>query len=199
MTHWTDALVRLKACRDAVDWSRKQPDPATAWRECKRGDWMLWLLGKLEHSEPWSDERKRLVRCAVECAAEAEPYEGDGEAWRATAECRRVALAWTRGEATREDVIAARNAAVEATAGNAAGFAAAYAADAADAAAYAVATANADANAAADAAANVATTVATYAAYAAFDVAERDYVLARCADIVRLHYPDLPAIKGGDR
>jgi hypothetical protein len=160
---------------------------------------MLWLLGRTNRSEPWSAGRKRLVRCAVECAAEAEPYEGDGEAGRMAALCRRTVFLWTRGEATCGDVIAARDAAVEATAATAAANAAA------NAAAYA---ANAAAYAAADATAAAAAAHAANAAYAASEAAcddaatantDRNRVLARCADIVRRHYPDPPAIDGCDR
>jgi hypothetical protein len=205
MTHWTDALVKLKACHGAVEWSSTQPDLATAWRECQRGDWMLWLLGKIDRSEPWSDERKPLVQCAVECAAEAEPYEGDDKAGQMVATCRRVALAWTRGEATREDVIAARYAAVAASSAvyAASGYAAVYA-DAAYAAFYAAfyaaAAAGGGAFTAAAYAAAYAADAAANAAYAADAAAansadaERDCVLARCADIVRAHYPDPLAI-----
>jgi hypothetical protein len=191
MTHWTDALVRMGACREAIEWSCTQPDLSTAWRECRRGDWMLWLLGKIDRSEPWSEGRKRIVRCAVECAAEAEPYEGDGDAGRAAAECRRAVLAWIRGEATCEDVVEAREAASVAAA--AAASSAAYAASSACVAAgdTAASTAADAAVYAADAAANAAAADAAYA--------ERDRVLVRCADIVRAHYPDPPAIKGGDR
>jgi hypothetical protein len=194
MTHWTDALVKLKACHDAVEWASTQPDLATAWRECKRGDWMLWLLGKLEHSDPWSEGRKRFVRCAVECAAEAEPYEGSGATGRMAARCRRAVLAWTRGEATSEDVINAQDAAWAAA--NAASYAAADAA-----CVYAVDAADAAATAAADAAydAAYAASDAAYAADEKHDVDVRYRILARCADIVRSHYPDPPAIKGGDR
>jgi hypothetical protein len=155
---------------------------------------MLWLLGKLEHSEPWSDARKPLARCAVECAAEAEPYEGDGEAGRMAALCRRTVFLWTRGEATRGDVIAARDAAVNAVASDDAFTAAANAADAAayaaDAAAYATDAAYAACAAYTGAAAGNA---AAYAARTACATTEHDRILARCADIVRSHYPEPPA------
>jgi hypothetical protein len=145
---------------------------------------MLWILGRLDQSRPWSDGRKRLIRCAVECAEEAAPYEGNSEAGRMAALCRQTVYLWTRGEATRDDVIEAREAA------------AVYMYSVDIAVAYAASAASAAANVA-DASATAA--VAAYAAYAAFDAAERDRVLARCADIVRSHYPDPPAIKGGDR
>jgi hypothetical protein len=200
--HWTDALIKLEACYAAVEWASTKPDLATAWRECKRGDWMLWLLGKTDRSEPWSEGRKPLVRCALECAAEAAPYEGDGEAGRAAAECRRTVLAWTRGEATREEVNAARGAA--ANAANAANaYSAVYAAYAAYGAAYAAYGAAANAVFAATYAADAyaegvyETTYSVASAGTDTAYADHDRVLARCADIVREHYPDPPAIDVG--
>jgi hypothetical protein len=46
MTHWTDELVRWKACNDAVQWARAYPTMQAAWDACERADWMLWLMGR---------------------------------------------------------------------------------------------------------------------------------------------------------
>ena len=40
--HWTDALAG-DACAEARAWASTQPDLPTAWAECPRGDWMIWL------------------------------------------------------------------------------------------------------------------------------------------------------------
>ena len=74
VSHWTSALRNLRACREAVAWCETQPDLATAWATCESGDWLLWLVGRTTTSAPWSEERKPLVRCAVECAALARPH-----------------------------------------------------------------------------------------------------------------------------
>ena len=63
--HWSEKLVALNACTDAVAWARKQASAAIAWKECRHGDWMLWLIGRTEAGEPWSDARKPLVACAA--------------------------------------------------------------------------------------------------------------------------------------
>ena len=42
---WIDELKRLHACGEAVDWAKRYADPADAWAECERGDWMLWIAG----------------------------------------------------------------------------------------------------------------------------------------------------------
>lgn len=68
----SDKLKRLHACADAQVWIDTQPDEATAWQACDRGDWMLWLIGK-QSGPPESDGRKKLVLCACECARLALP------------------------------------------------------------------------------------------------------------------------------
>lgn len=55
-------LLAMRACPDAVQWARGYTNDAAAWRECQRGDWMLWLLARL------NVDRKRLVLAACECA-----------------------------------------------------------------------------------------------------------------------------------
>src|SRR3990167_4751259 len=65
--HWSDRLVALGACLEAVAWARTQPDLPTAWQRCENGAWMLWLAGKLA-GEPWSDARRPLVLAACGCA-----------------------------------------------------------------------------------------------------------------------------------
>ena len=141
--HWSEALPS-NVCHEALTWARNQPSATVAWRNCKRGDWMLWLLGKLS-GDPDSDSRKKSVLAACACARLALPYVKKGE------ERPRIAIetaeAWVKGELgiTREQV---------------------------NAAAYAV---YAAANAAANAAARVS-------------------LLAKCADIVRQHYPEPPKL-----
>jgi Imm-5 like putative immunity protein len=150
--HWSTQLPR-DACREAVEWARKQPSYAKAWRTCKRADWLLWLAGHLCKDEA---TRKTIVLAACACARTALQYvpKGDTRPLKAI----ETAEAWCRGEATIEQVWEARRdtyaaaAAAAAYAADAAAYAAA-AADAADAAAYAAAAADAAAYAA-DAAAS---------------------------------------------
>ena len=47
MNHWTEKLEALNACALAVKWCRTQPDLPTAWTNCKRPDWMLWLAARI--------------------------------------------------------------------------------------------------------------------------------------------------------
>lgn len=57
--HWSDRLVSIGACSDAVAWAKTQPTFRRAWLACDRGDWMLWLLDK--NGLP----RERLVSIAL--------------------------------------------------------------------------------------------------------------------------------------
>ena len=52
-------LTRLEACSEAQTWAATQPDPQTAWANCKRSDWMLWLL--LRTTLDQDDPRLRLM------------------------------------------------------------------------------------------------------------------------------------------
>jgi len=157
-----DILTKLGACPEAVKWAGRKTHKK-AWGTCQRGDWLLWIAGKL------NVDRKLLVLAACGCARTALKYIPAGE------DRPRIAIetaeAWTRGEATIDQVRTAAHAA--AAYADAADAAAAYAADAAYAAA-------ADAADAADAA----------AAYAA-DAADAAYAAARkdIADIVRKIIP----------
>jgi hypothetical protein len=180
----TTKLEKLNACSSALRWVSEQKNQQQAWDDCKRGDWMLWLLGKLS-GEPESKKRKKLVLTACECARLSLHLVEDGE------ERPRIAIEtaekWTRGKATIDEVIKAAYASAAAAA--AYDSAAAYAAaDAAYAAAYAAYDAADAASAAADAAA-----AAAYASAAAAAVM-RTTTLQQCADIVRKHYPKVPRL-----
>ncbi len=195
--HWSDTLAPLSPCAEAMTYLQTQPDAVTAWNQCERGDWMLWLAGKYA-GPPEGEGRKGLVLAACACARLALPhftklYPHDGRVLA----CIETAERWARGEATLAELRQARSAADDAADAAAAADAAyaadaaAYAAAAADAAAYTAAAAAAyaaDADAAdADAAAYV-----DAAADAADADAARKKALAACADCVRRFYPIPP-------
>ena len=129
--HWTDKLVAMNACPDAVEWARAYSSLTAAWKACERADWMLWLAGKLCCTIP---QRQRLVLGACACARTALKYVPRGEGHPLVA--IQTAERWARGThgVTPEDVRAAAYAAYAAA--DAAAYAA-YAAYAAAAAAYA--------------------------------------------------------------
>ena len=172
-----EKLHEMRPCRNAKVWVGTQTDPQQAWNSCERGDWMLWLLGKLSKG-PRSKSRKRLVLATCECARLALKHVSKGENRPRLA--IETAEAWTKGEAILSQVRKAAYAAAYAA------YTAAYAADDAAYAAYAAAYAAYTADAA-DAA-----YAAAYAAYAAYTAKKE--TLKQCADIVRKHYPMAPKL-----
>lgn len=133
MTALSEWLREHDACEDAITWLGDRDD-ATAWRECERGDWLLWGAATA------GVDRRLVVRAACACARPALPYVAAGELrpLRAIED----AEAWTRGEASIADARAAaraaRSAAIDAE--NAGAWAASDAALAASAALPAVVT-----------------------------------------------------------
>jgi hypothetical protein len=154
-------LEKLGACSDAVTWIGNR-DLKTAWEECPRADWLLWLAGKSKKLT-----RQQLVIAACVCARSSLQWVTAGE------ERPRLAIEaaekWTRGEATLEEVRKAAYAAYAAYAADAAN--AAGAAGAAAEAARAAGAAARAAGAAAEAAGAAYAANAAYAAYAAGAVA----------------------------
>ena len=116
------ALALLGACHEGREWVATQPDAATAWATCPRGDWLVWLLGAL-HVRGYVS-RQTLVLAACACAETVLRHVPAGEDLPRLA--IEAARRWARGEATVEEVRAAAN-----TAADAATRAAVAAADAA--------------------------------------------------------------------
>jgi len=160
-----DILTKLGACAEAVKWAGRKT-PKKAWETCKQSDWLLWIAGKL------NIDRKKLVLAACACARTALKYIPAGE------DRPRIAIetaeAWTRGEATIEQVRTATHAA-HAAAHAAYTAHAAYVADAAAQAAYAAYAAHSA----------YAADAATYAAYAAYAAHSSLAAQKQMADIVR--------------
>ena len=124
MKEWIRAISRLGACKDAMEWAESYDSLPEAWAACERGDWMLWLLGRLS-GEPGSEGRRKLVLTTCQCARLALPYVVEGEERpRKTIE---VTEAWAKNEGgiTLEDIQNAAEGAAYAAKG-AASHAAAY-------------------------------------------------------------------------
>lgn len=114
-------LKSLGACEEAREWLGKR-DLETAWKECERPDWMIWLAGRIV-------DRKLLVKTACKCAELALPiYEAKYPNDMRVRNCIAVTLKWVAGKASLGDVATARRAAADAAA-YAAYAAYAYAAD----------------------------------------------------------------------
>ena len=177
-----ERLKSMNACSDAVAWAVAGGYKTfrDAWAGCSRGDWMLWYAGRLCKT---TTARKRLVLAVCDCARPALKFVKKGEL--RPLKLIETTEAWVCGKATIEQVRAAAAAVRYATDDDAA----AAAANCATAAAiYAAAAVVYDPDAA-----YAASCAATYAAFAA---AARIETLAKCADIVRQHYPTPPANRG---
>lgn len=90
--HWSDRLVELESCEEAVRWCVGLDSFAEAWRICERGDWMLWLLGLLS-GPPNSESRRKLVGVCGQCAELAlhlfeEKYPSDDRFRKAVQACK---------------------------------------------------------------------------------------------------------------
>ena len=164
-------LVELNACSEAKEWASGK-SLAAVWKTCKRGDWLLWLCGKMADKPNWPTH-KEVVLATCDCAELSLKHVPPGE--ERPRKCLETVRAWAAGNATIHEVRTARAAAYAAT--YAAYADADAAADAAAAAAYAAYAAYA---AAAYAAAYAA---AAYAAYTA--TYARTKTLAKCAVLVR--------------
>src|SRR5690606_32047529 len=142
-------IEKYRPCTEALRFRMQYNSFQEAWAECPRGDWMLWIAQRV------GVDLRTLTRAKALCALTVRHLMKDERSIKA---CE-VALKFADGEATREELAAAADAAAYA------------AADAADAAAYAAADA---AYAAAD-------------AYAVADAAARIKSQQQTADICREH------------
>ena len=44
-------IKKLSACRDSIEWLSSQDNLQQAWEDCERGDWLLWLVARLNINE----------------------------------------------------------------------------------------------------------------------------------------------------
>ena len=183
-------IAKYNPCPDAVAYLKTQPDWQTAWVNCNRVDWMLWLLGKVGVDN--NRLRKLVGFAASEARRVSNLWPADGRA-----ACERAVFC---AEGFARGVVLDSNEAAD----DAYAAYAAYAADAARSAAHAAAAAAYAAYAAhaAAAAAAYAAYDAAAAAYAAYDADDADDAAAAAydaaaydaaaADRVRLVFPACP-------
>ena len=93
-----DKLLELKACSEPVEWVGERTLPE-AWRDCERADWMLWYLWKINY------DRKQIVLAACACARTVLKYVPPSELRPLRA--IESAEAWTKDEASLEQVTTA--------------------------------------------------------------------------------------------
>jgi hypothetical protein len=192
-----DKLRALDACPDAVEWAAGKT-AEQAYIECKHGDWMACLAGRLF-------PRKRVVLAICDCVEPVLLYVPAGEERPLAA--IQTARQWAMGQATIKQVRAAASAAAAAAAAAraAAAAATAYVATSAAYAVYTAADAAASAARAAASAAHAPPRAAAGAYAAAYAAARAAYAAAyaaapraaanafndslkRSADIMRQHF-----------
>ena len=113
-------LISVNACEEAIIWNGER-DIQTCWKECQRGDWMLWLMKKASMCD-----LRTLTLAKARCAELAKPYMKDERSIKAL----QAAFDFAEGRIGREE-LDADAAAADAAAAAADAAAAAYAADAA--------------------------------------------------------------------
>jgi hypothetical protein len=114
----TKRLQKFSPCHIAKEWMKTQKNATEAWKNCKRGDWMLWLAKKLNVDD------KKLTMAKAMCAKQVEHLMKDQRSKDALQAC----FDYVNGKITREKLNAAAYAAYDAAAYDAATDAAAYAA-----------------------------------------------------------------------
>ena len=162
MTTAYDAIAHLSPCVEAAEWLKTQSDAQTAWNNCQRGDWMMWLLSKTGVDQRISVILAcRFARMALQYTDQTDNRSitaiTAAEAWlanpcedtRAAARAAAARAAAARAAAAAARAAAARAAAAADDAAAAAAARAAYADAAYAASAYAAAAAAAYADAAA--------------------------------------------------
>jgi len=102
-------LKRRGACQEAVDWVKENEYESLAdgWDKCQRSDWMLWLLDKVKYE---NDRDLRLFACA--CVRAVWDKLTDERSRNVVEVAERFAV----GDATEEELTAARSAAAAAAA-----------------------------------------------------------------------------------
>ena len=105
MKNWTEKLVKLDACKEAVKWSKQYATLQEAWNVCDQPDWMLYLLNR---TQPASTETHHAyVRIACAEARLALLYTNDHRVFT----CIETVEKWERGERTKDEVNEAESAA----------------------------------------------------------------------------------------
>jgi hypothetical protein len=46
---YVNQIIRLEACKPGLRWFKKQQSPAQAWNDCKRPDWMIYMLKQVAY------------------------------------------------------------------------------------------------------------------------------------------------------
>ena len=114
MANLSRQLKAIGACEEAVIWAKDYDSLGNAWKACERGDWMLWLVGKMQGKKGWPT-RQEIVLVACDCAELVLPiFEKKYPDDKRVRNCIEVTRNWANGKATIDEVRSARYAAAAA-------------------------------------------------------------------------------------
>ena len=90
-------IEKFEPCFKAVEFRKQYDTFKEAWEACPRGDWMLWIAGKLEL------DKRLLVLTSAHCANTVRHLMEDERSTR----CVDVCIAYGEGKATEEELTTA--------------------------------------------------------------------------------------------
>ena len=106
-------IEKFNACKESIVFRKNYPDFKTAWENCPRGDWMLWIAKKL------NVDLLKLTTAKALCANTVRNLMRDERSTKAID----VAILFGQGKASREELDAAYAAYTAAAADAAAAYA----------------------------------------------------------------------------
>ena len=96
-------IEKFNACKEYIVFRKNYPDFKTAWENCPRGDWMLWIAKKL------NVDLLKLTTAKALCANTVRHLMMDDRSIEAV----EVAILFGQGKASREELNAAAAAAAK--------------------------------------------------------------------------------------
>ena len=90
-------IEKFNACKESIVFRKNYPDFKTAWENCPRGDWMLWIAKKL------NVDLLKLTTAKALCANTVRNLMRDERSTKAID----VAILFGQGKASREELDAA--------------------------------------------------------------------------------------------
>jgi len=96
-THWSKEIYY--ACDSAKRWLKTQPDFATTWKNCSRGDWMMYLLGRIRERN-----EKRMVRAITRYVRQALSLLQDGDEKSVYLSVVRIVMSWSHGQGSSKAI-----------------------------------------------------------------------------------------------
>lgn len=78
---WYKPIHEHGACAVGLRHAGRYTSYKDLWAKCPRGDWLLWLLGKVIVGRFTAENRQKLIDCAAECACAVAPECDESVGW----------------------------------------------------------------------------------------------------------------------